>query len=166
MGYEVECSTSCIDFVEQNQTVKIYTYLVVREDHHALFGFSSLEEKALFKILIKVSGVGPKMALSIVSSMTINDIIESVQLKNVHSFLRCKGVGRKLAEKIIIDCQNKMPELYVSQKSNALQDAELALINLGYKKSLISPICKEAFDSGIKDTADLIKHALGALQPS
>ena len=92
IGYEIECSQKCIDFALPGQLMSIYTHLIVREDAHSLFGFRTLQERDLFRILIKVSGVGPKMALAIISGLSVADIVQAVMLKNPTPFLNCKAI--------------------------------------------------------------------------
>ncbi|MAH61778.1 MAG: Holliday junction branch migration protein RuvA [Legionellales bacterium] len=165
VGYEVECSQQCFHLGQVGASICVYTHLVVREDAHALFGFSSIQEREVFRVLIKVSGVGPKMAIAIISHLNVNDIIQAIMLKNTHVFLNCKGVGKRVAEKIIVECQNKFNAWVIQVEDDASHDAVSALVNLGYKKSDVQKLCQTAFQSGIKETTEIIKFVLGELQP-
>ncbi|MAJ82622.1 MAG: Holliday junction branch migration protein RuvA [Legionellales bacterium] len=166
IGYEIECSQKCIDFATPGQVVNIFTHLVVREDAHSLYGFKTLQERDLFRILIKVSGVGPKMALAIISGLSVSDIVQAVMLKNSVPFLSCKGVGKRLAEKLIVECQNKLNSWEYQIEEDASSDAISALMNLGYKKHDVQQLCQQASRLGITETSSIIKYVLGELQPA
>ncbi|MFM8340793.1 MAG: Holliday junction branch migration protein RuvA [Methylomonas sp.] len=146
VGYEIEAPmTTFYDLPTLGQDVKLHTHLVVREDAHILFGFASETERMLFRALIKVNGVGPKLALTILSGQSVADFYRCVEDNDVKGLVRLPGVGQKTAERLIIEMRGRLPELdsstvSISSVSNPVQlanspkqEAVSALCALGYK---------------------------------
>jgi len=127
--------------------VTLYTHLVVREDIQQLYGFRKASERELFRMLIKISGVGPKMALTILSGMNTKDFFESVQTNDIERLVKLPGVGKKTAERLAIEMKDCLPAISLMnankvdsgekeifhQKLGAQEEAESVLIALGYK---------------------------------
>ena len=149
VGYELQISNnSLVALPNANETTKVYTYLHVKEDGIALFGFATQEEKGIFMKLITVSGVGPKMAISILSGMKISDLIVAISREDVSLLSKIKGLGKKTAERICLELKDKISvvgygtDLFNYQENldnfydeNALNDAVETLINLGVNKN-------------------------------
>ncbi|MGH8552998.1 MAG: Holliday junction branch migration protein RuvA, partial [Methylococcales bacterium] len=146
VGYEVEAPmTTFYNLPEIGQSVHVYTQLVVREDAHILFGFSSLTERALFRSLIKVNGVGPRLALAILSGLSVEAFHRCVQNGDSATLVRLPGIGKKTAERLIIEMRDRLPGLdsagmpdslasgIVASQQLPVQEAVSALIALGYK---------------------------------
>lgn len=145
VGYELTASmTTFYDLPAVGEKVVLYTHFQVKEDAHSLFAFSSKDERALFRVLVKVNGVGPKMALSVLSSMSSEELIQFVQDSDVSALTRIPGVGKKTAERLIIELRDKLgqaakkdlfnaPSVLRQVQSDPRQEAEAALIALGYK---------------------------------
>jgi Holliday junction DNA helicase RuvA len=153
LGYEVQVSlTTYFDLPGCGETVTLHTHFVVREDAQLFFGFAHQSERELFRTLIKVSGVGPKMALAILSGMTARDFVRCVHNNDTATLVKLPGVGKKTAERLIVEVRDKLasfsesfgkgheagadgsPELPLSSKqSDTIAEAESALIALGYK---------------------------------
>lgn len=148
VGYEIEAPmTTFYDLPEVGGETSLYTHLVVREDAHILFGFGSETERLLFRTLIKVNGVGPKLALTILSGQSVADFYRCVEDNDVKSLVRLPGVGQKTAERLIIEMRGRLPALANSNQTNlaissaanmpavnsAKQEAISALTALGYK---------------------------------
>ena len=173
VGYEIECTQLLLQTKQLNDQATIYTQMIVREDAQLLYGFASQEEKEAFRTLIKVSGVGPKMAINLLSSISLADLILAIQNKTPQILLNCKGVGKKVAEKIVVECQNRFTHLtfpiqQAPQQPSAMrqqQDALAALIALGYRQPQISPQLEKALASGIEDTSEIVRFVLSELQP-
>lgn len=166
VGYEIECTQSLLDACQLNMRKRILTHLTVREDAQLLYGFHSQAERELFRTLIKVSGVGPKMALGLLSGLSVDELILAIQNKTPKTLLRCKGVGNKVAEKIIVECQNRFAHWTITPMvQSEQQDAVAALMALGYRQPLIEPIAQKAMQSGINQTSDIVKFVLSELQP-
>lgn len=145
IGYLVTASMNTFyDLPAEGESVNLYTHLIVREDAQLLFGFSQAQERQLFTTLIKVNGVGPKMAITILSSINANDFVNCIQNNDTATLVRLPGVGKKTAERLILDMRDRLENWQVkfiqandtpikaTVTSNA-QDAVSALIALGYK---------------------------------
>ena len=149
VGYELQISNnSLVALPDVNETTKVYTYLHVKEDGIALFGFATQEEKGIFMKLITVSGVGPKMAISILSGMKISDLIVAISREDVSLLAKIIGLGKKTAERICLELKDKISavgygtDLFNYKENldnfydeNALNDAVETLINLGVNKN-------------------------------
>jgi len=138
ISYEIFLTNRIIGKHPSNQILEIYTYLQVREDAMVLFGFSSRKEYELFKLLISVSGVGPKTAFSVVSFISASDIVEAIRLNNADELTRVPGLGKKTAMKIILELSSKMKmdfdmkNIVLSEDDKVVLDA---LTTLGYKSA-------------------------------
>lgn len=150
IGYEINTSMESISkFGELGSDVKVYTKLIPREDAINLYGFADMEEKRMFELLLTVSGIGPKGALSILSSMTVNDINCAVAEEDAKAFAKVPGVGKKTAERAIVDLKDKVDMVaYIDTKNERAiaktkdtKTIELktevidALVSLGYSSS-------------------------------
>lgn len=146
VGYELNVSnTTLVSLPMENENVKILTYLQVKEDGIALYGFATEEEKSLFLKLISVSGIGPKMALSILSGMKLSDLIVAIINEDSNLLSKIKGLGKKSAERICLELKDKVTAagLSLDESSNlsenynesALNDAVETLITLGVNKN-------------------------------
>lgn len=144
MGYEIQTSTATLSTLPlAGEECKIYTYLQVKEDGISLFGFTTVDERGLFYKLISVSGVGPKMAITILSGMNISDLIVSILKEDTTALSRIKGLGKKTAERICLELKDKLTPVggvLIEDKileidENVLDDACEALISLGLSKN-------------------------------
>ena len=150
LGYEVQVSlTTFFDLPGCGEKVTLHTHFVVREDAQLLYGFAQQSERELFRTLIKVSGVGPKMALAILSGMTARDFVRCVQNNDTGTLVKLPGVGKKTAERLIVEVRDKLASFsdkfgdgleagsqslpLSSKQSHVIAEAESALIALGYK---------------------------------
>ena len=147
IGYNVETPmSSFFNLPAVGEQVQLRTHLVVREDAHILYGFLSEQERALFRSLIKVNGVGPKVALGILSGMSVDDFCASIQDSNIAALVRLPGIGKKTAERLVIDMRDRLPEQVANGSMGAsnesalmttispLEEAVSALVALGYKQ--------------------------------
>jgi Holliday junction DNA helicase RuvA len=173
VGYEIDAPMSTFYHLpDLGKEVTLYTHLVVREDAHLLYGFFSQAERALFRLLLKVNGVGPRLALTILSSMDSNDFIRCVLDNDAQSLVRLPGVGKKTAERLIIEMRDKvgqgqpltsLPHTNINQSNNPrnqiIQDAVSALIALGYKPQEASRMVSRA-DDGVMSSEEIIRGAL------
>ncbi len=167
VGYEVEAPMSTFyQLPETGQPVALHTHMVVREDAQLLFGFATEDERRLFRTLIKVNGVGARMALAILSGISADDFARSVQDGDTASLVRLPGIGKKTAERLIVEMRDRLADwgsnaslpgtgaLAQSEQlppSDHSRDALSALIALGYKppeaSRLISKVDIEGMDS-------------------
>jgi Holliday junction DNA helicase RuvA len=169
VGYEVESSlTTFARLPDLMQAVELYIHTQVREDAHLLFGFFEKEERALFKKLIKVNGVGPKLALTILSSTNPEEFISHIQNQNTASLIKIPGIGKKTAERIQIEMYDSLKESFTTggiqintPTSSAHDEAMGALKSLGYKPFEVSKVLKE-LDAKLT-SEELIRQALKSL---
>lgn len=170
VGYELEASMSTFYHLpESGESVTLHTHLVVREDAQLLYAFYSLAERLMFRNLIKISGVGPKLALTILSGMSAEDFTRCIMDEDSKSLTRLPGVGKKTAERLVIELKDKlskddsiklpgMPEK-VERQANPVNDAVSALISLGYKAQQASQMVRD-LDVDDKSTEEIIRAAL------
>jgi Holliday junction DNA helicase RuvA len=168
VGYEVETPMSTfLELPPVGQPVFLQTHLVVRETAHSLFGFASEAEKALFRLLLGVSGVGAKMALAILSGMTVSDFERCVQLEDAALLVKIPGVGKKTAERLIIEMRDRIdrsPTLRVvsgpaAVGTDARGEAVDALVSLGYKPTEVKRLLS-SIDIDGRSAEDIIRLAL------
>jgi Holliday junction DNA helicase RuvA len=144
VGYDVETPmSSFFNLPALGEQVTLRTHLVVREDAHILFGFLTEHERALFRNLIKVNGVGPKVALGILSGMSTADFCSCIKDNNLTALVRLPGIGKKTAERLIIDMRDRLPEQtggsalmsagQLDRPVSPVEEAISALVALGYK---------------------------------
>ncbi len=174
IGYRVFVSLSTFyDLPEASQGVCLHTYTHVREDLLQLFGFSTFLEKEIFQILIGVSGIGPKLALNILSGIAPAELIASLQAEDVARLTQIPGVGRKTAERLVFDLKEKIGKIAVRgeapkeekrKKDQLVDDVVSALVNLGYRKnqaeSVVEKVWRQRPDASLEE---VLKESLRAL---
>ena len=173
VGYEVEAPmTTFYDLPAINEEIKLHTHLVVREDAHILFGFSTEADRTLFRTLIKVNGVGPKLALTILSGQSAEEFHRCIHDNDTQALVRLPGVGKKTAERLIIEMRDRLPDLGDSAMtgidktgaatpsvSNSKQEAVSALCSLGYKPLDAGKMVQNISAEG-RSCEDIIRLAL------
>jgi Holliday junction DNA helicase RuvA len=167
VGYELEAPMSTFyGLPAVGETTRLLTHLVVREDAHILYAFGSLEERRLFRHLLKVQGVGPRIALAILSGTTVEGFAACVLAGDASALTKIPGVGRKTAERLVIEMRDRLE----SDQTNPTVAAEMsvagpegeafsALVALGYKPAEATRLIK-AVGAGATSTEDLIRKAL------
>lgn len=171
IGYEITCSASVYDKLLADKKGEVYTYLAVREDGVALYGFISPEEKNMFLQLISVSGVGPKMGITVLSGMTLNDLAVKIATSDVKGLSAIKGLGKKTAERIILELREKVGKIDTSDVTlgddsgtieidGGDQDAIIALMSLGFTKQECVKAVKDAKANGATTIEQLISYAI------
>lgn len=176
VGYEVEATMNTFYTLPLDKDeVTLYTHLVVREDAQLLYGFASEAERTMFRSLIRINGVGAKMALTILSGMSVDDFAFCVREGDSASLTRLPGVGKKTAERLIIEMRDRLDKLAATgasvtpigvaggapQKQDAVGDAVSALVALGYKGQEASRMVR-AVDSDGLGSEEIIRAALQA----
>jgi Holliday junction DNA helicase RuvA len=165
VGYELEAPMSTFyRLPDTGQTLSLVTHLVVREDAHSLFGFFTEAERSLFRSLLKISGVGPRIALGVLSGMSVDGFCQCVRDKDLVSLTKVPGVGRKTAERLLMEMADRLPGLGVDvavlpARSAAEGEAHGALLALGYKPGEIVRMLKD-LDGGRLSTEEMIREAL------
>jgi Holliday junction DNA helicase RuvA len=157
---------------EVGANVKLYTYLIVREEEIYLYGFSSVEERDFFKLLISVSGIGPKMAQAIMSGMSVDELKNSIIRGDVSSLVSIPGVGKKTAERVIVELRDKIAkiefagkplEFISSDQVEVRNEALLALISLGFSRQSAEKAIRAVLKENEKiefTVEELVKQAL------
>jgi len=175
--YEVQVPlTTAYLLPEIGKDIQLHTHFVVREDAQLLYGFYRQQDKDLFRTLIKVNGVGPKMALAILSGMETDDFVRTVQNNDVSAMVSMPGIGKKTAERLIVEMRDRLSEwesaagsassaAALSGGSSITRDAETALLALGYKQQqaarAVSAVLKDNPD--VADSEALIRLALKSM---
>ena len=167
VGYELEAPMSTFFHLPAvGAEVHLLTHLVVREDAHVLYGFGSEDERRLFRSLIKVSGVGPKIALALLSGMSVGEFHACVQSQDISTLTRVPGIGRKTAERLIVEMRDRLaaPEFTgggtrADAGANPETEAYDALVALGYRPAEATRLLKAA-GPGTQSTEELIRRAL------
>ncbi|QXW46332.1 Holliday junction branch migration protein RuvA [Pseudomonas amygdali] len=175
VGYELEVPmTTLYRLPHVGETVTLHTHLVVREDAHLLYGFYEKRERELFRELIRLNGVGPKLALALMSGLEVDELVRCVQAQNTSALTRIPGVGKKTAERLLVELKDRfkawesLPGTFtlVSNGPNqaepvasAESDAVSALISLGYKPQEASKAVSAIKEKDLS-SADLIRRAL------
>ena len=167
VGYEIETPMSTfLELPETGTEIFLHMHLVVREDSQTLYGFSSEQEKSLFRSLLKISGVGAKMGLAILSGMSVNDFQRCVEYEDSARLVKIPGVGKKTAERLIIEMRDRIDvtsaELTAgtsTARSDPRNEAFDALLSLGYRSNEINHLLAK-LDVADKSAEDIIRLAL------
>ena len=175
--YEVQVPMSTLyQLPEIGQKLVLHTHFVVREDAQLLYGFYDAKDKAMFRALIKVNGVGPKLGLAMLSGMEVDDFVRTVRNNDVATLMNMPGIGKKTAERLIVEMRDRLAEWEVtatggaaseagSAASTVTRDAETALVSLGYKPMqaarAIAQVIKD--NPGIANSEELIRLALKSM---
>lgn len=176
IGYEIYCSGGAFRKITVGEITELYTYLQVKEDGVTLFGFESPREKELFLKITSVSGVGPKLGISVLTGMTADEFTTAVATADVKRLSAAKGMGKKTAEKIVLELHGKISAAEVMSASqdafetkikesatpiNAQdEEAVAALMGLGFTKNESVQAVQRARENGAKDTEEIIRKAL------
>ena len=172
IGYEILCSAEAYEYIVNKGSGALYTYLNVREDGFYLYGFISLEEKSMFLKLVSVSSVGPKTAVSILSSMPLNDLAFIIASQDVKALSKVKGLGKKTAERIILELRENISQLDLpegkkttkQQENGVSADAVIALMSLGFTRSESEKAVALAVERGADTIESIITIALQTIR--
>jgi Holliday junction DNA helicase RuvA len=174
LGYEIDAPMSTFyQLPDVGQQVRLFTHFVVREDAQHLYGFFSRDERTLFRTLLKVNGVGPRMALTVLSSASPEEFVRWVLDNDTASLVRLPGIGKKTAERLVIEMRDKLSDWYKAElpegatlivtdkgkRHQSLQDAIAALVSLGYKQQEANRTVSK-IDDGNANSEELIRRAL------
>lgn len=178
VGYELQAPMSTFYALPADgQAVTLYTHMAIRDDAHVLYAFANLADRALFQSLLKVSGIGGKIALAVLSSMSSDEFILAVQGSNIAALNRIPGIGKKTAERLVIEMRDRLPQAVdegqqsatalatstTKPANTALDDALGALLALGYKPAEAQRMLK-GVDHADMPTEEIIRQALKARQ--
>lgn len=181
VGYEIQMPmTSLYQLSDTGTEVTVYTHFVVREDAQLLFGFATKQERSLFREVIKANGVGPKLALTILSGMSAHQFVQAVADGDITALVKLPGVGKKTAERLLVEMKDRLASWELSQDTgvalptsveenhivaqpeSAKAEAISALIALGYNQSQATKMVKAVFQDGAS-SEELIRDALRSI---
>ena len=174
IGYDIKTTSRLLmGFPKRGSQMKIYTYLYVREDALSLFGFADKEELQTFQLLIGINGIGPKAALAILSTLSVNELRFAVLSQDVKTISKAPGIGKKSAERLIIELKDKMKledalkweeePMEEEKTEDSKTEATLALVSLGYSNAEALRAISSIEGSEAMDTESLLKLALKKL---
>ena len=172
VGYEIEAPMSTFyGLPATGAEVSLYTHLVVREDAHILFGFGTDRERRLFRELLKVSNVGPKLALALLSGMSVDNFLMCIEAQDADTLVRIPGVGRKTAERLLVEMRDRVKGFgqlgaatiagvgATETEPGPQAEAFSALVALGYKPAEVTRLLKSV-DASVQKTEEIIRKAL------
>lgn len=166
VGYEIFVSSFTLDTLTKGEVATIKTYMQVREDGVALFGFIDLKEKDIFLKLINISGIGPKMAITILSQISIKDLVSAISTGNTKMLSAVKGLGKKTAERIVLELSNAFdtlpllePDFGFTPKTQCIDEAVDVLVSMGLVRFEATRVVKDVATPS-DTTEDIIKKAL------
>ena len=167
IGYMINISLNTFSQIPDNENLKLFTHLQVKEDSHTLYGFFSIKERQIFRLLISVNGIGPSIARTMLSSISPDQIIDAISRENVTLIQSVKGIGSKTAQRVIIDLHDKILKVYEldegfassnnTNKEEALSALEVLGINKKSSERLVDQIVLDNPDVSVED---IIKETL------
>ena len=168
VGYDIKISINTFEKINEKEIVSLHIYTNVKEDSITLYGFYSEAEKEMFELLISISGVGPKSALSLLSGISTDDLKQAIITNNIERMVAVPGIGRKTAERLILELKNKVRDIkeegITPKKPSAQKEAISALTTLGYNlassEKVVNKIISELPDCSLEE---LIKRSLKEL---
>lgn len=164
VGYEVEVTTSAAALLAGVPAVaEVYTHLIARDDAQALYGFATAAERNLFRSLIKVSGIGPKLALALLSAVAPDQFASAIARGDVAAITRVPGIGKKTASRLVVELRDRVGELSVPVLGDnaPTREAVLALVALGYRENVAARVVGEAAEAtGAAAVEDLVRESL------
>jgi Holliday junction DNA helicase RuvA len=167
VGYVVSVPLSILSNLPGiGNEIFLYIHTHVREDSLQLFGFTSEEEKKIFTTLLGIAGVGPRMALNVLSGMSQNDFLKAIETEDVGLLCRIPGLGKKTAHRLILELREKLPASGGEAKDRLFEDTLSALINLGYKRNIAVECLDKAYRMGFDDIESLLRETLKQLVPA
>ena len=173
--YEILVPMSTIyQLPDLGEMVHLYTHFSVREDAQILYGFFDSESKRMFRSLVRVNGVGPKLALGILSGMSVDEFVRTVKSNDSDAMVKMPGVGKKTAERLIVEMRDKLSEWdstaassepTLAPRSTFIKDAEIAMVSLGYKPQQAARAISQVLKNNpeIYDSEELIRFSLKSM---
>lgn len=166
--YEVELTSTALGRLPgADALVDLFTHFLVREDAQLLYGFASRDERDLFRALIRITGVGPKLALALISSIPLADLARAVQTNDVALLTRVPGVGRKTAERLLVELKDRLADIVVvaeagipARGGKSAEEAEEVLVALGYKPQEAQRVVSDVLAEGSASTEEIVRAAL------
>ena len=168
VGYDINISINTFEKIAEKETVNLFIHTNVKDDSISLYGFYNEAEKGMFELLISISGIGPKLALSLLSGIETTDLKEAIEIGDVSRIVAIPGIGRKTAERLILELKSKVGAVIVdgehTVKRGLKQEAVAALTTLGYNHATAEKAVRQVLSSNNNRTLEeVIKNALGEL---
>lgn len=175
VGYEISCSAACFERLQEGSEAAVVVYTEVREDAIRLFGFNDRLEKQVFSLLLRVKGIGAKLALTLISSLDKRELLKLIAAGDATSLQSVKGIGRKTAERILLELRDRVAEVVQEAQSergampapsqtggSSWLDATEALVALGFSRAEAERAVREVRQagSGLQDAGQIVKDAL------
>ncbi|MCZ7609879.1 MAG: Holliday junction branch migration protein RuvA [Ignavibacterium sp.] len=167
VGYSVNISINTFEKISEKESVSLFIFTNVKEDSITLFGFYTQSEKDMFELLISVSGIGPKVSMGILSGIVVDDLKEAISNGNISRLIAIPGIGRKTAERIVLELRNKVDSVKADGEvkvSSAKEEAVAALSTLGYQRQISEKVIRDLLSENPNYTLEeLIRKALAGL---
>lgn len=167
VGYSVNISINTFEKISEKESASLFIYTNVKEDSITLFGFYTQSEKEMFELLISVSGVGPKLSMVILSGIIVADLKEAIRNGNIERLIAIPGIGRKTAERIILELRNKVDSVKADGEvkiPSAKEEAVAALSTLGYQRQVSEKVVRDLLSENPNySLEELIRKALAGL---
>jgi len=167
VGYSVNISINTFEKISEKESVSLFIFTNVKEDSITLFGFYTQSEKDMFELLISVSGIGPKVSMGILSGIVVDDLKEAISNGNISRLIAIPGIGRKTAERIVLELRNKVDSVKADGEvkvSSAKEEAVAALSTLGYQRQISEKVIRDLLSENSNYTLEeLIRKALAGL---
>lgn len=167
VGYLINISINTFEQITGKESASLFIHTSVKEDSISLYGFFSEAEKEMFELLISITGIGPRLAVSILSGIRVDELKHAIQSANVSRIVAVPGIGRKTAERLVLELKTKVDQVKGEEKEVAfsvMNEAVAALTTLGYNSKLAEKTVRDIFNSETTIALeDLIKKSLGVL---
>jgi Holliday junction DNA helicase RuvA len=167
VGYLVNISITTFEKISEKDTASLFIHTSVKEDSITLFGFFTQSEKEMFELLISISGIGPKVSLSILSGISVDDLKDAIANGNVSRLIAIPGIGRKTAERVVLELRNKVDAIKADGSikiTSAKDEAISALATLGYQRQLAEKVVRDLLSENANySLEELIRKALAGL---
>ncbi len=164
VGYTVNISINTFEKISEKEIVSLFIHTSVKEDSITLFGFFTQSEKEMFELLISISGIGPKLGLSILSGIVVDDLKFAISNGNVSRLIAIPGIGRKTAERVVLELRNKVDAIKadgVIKETSAKDEAISALTTLGYQRQIADKVVRDLLSENVNySLEELIRKAL------
>ena len=167
VGYTVNISINTFEKISEKETVSLFIHTSVKEDSITLFGFFTQSEKEMFELLISISGIGPKLGLNILSGIVVDDLKSAISNGNVSRLIAIPGIGRKTAERVVLELRNKVDAIKadgVIKETSDKDEAISALTTLGYQRQIADKVVRDLLSENVNySLEELIRKALAGL---
>jgi Holliday junction DNA helicase RuvA len=167
VGYSVNISINTFEKISEKEIVSLFIHTSVKEDSITLFGFFSESEKAMFELLISISGIGPKLGLGILSGIAVDDLKNAISNGNVSRLIAIPGIGRKTAERVVLELRNKVDTIRdegTTKETSVKDEAISALSTLGYQRQISEKVVRDLLSENPNySLEELIRKALAEL---